>query len=1097
MQQRRETEAPYGSSGARGAPPLVPLARGASVPLSLPQQPLWHFAEREAAGSATNFLLAFRLRGTVAPDSLERTLSEIVSRHEALRASFAAHDGVPVQTFGPPHPIELRFDDLRALGREEAEVRAATRLRDEAQRRFDLTRYPLLRARLLAVAPDEYVLALCMHQLVADPWSLGVLTRELSAHYAAFLDGRRASLPQPAVQYGDFAMWQRQWLRGAALEQPFLYWRNQLAGWEGIDIPPDRSRPREWSWTGQPCAFRLPADLTRAVRGFGRDNDANLFTVLLAADQLLLSRYSGQTDVGIGTWAANRTRETENLIGRFANTLVLRTELAGSANFRELLARARDTVRNAYAHQQIPFEQIAAELRPDGDGSRADVLETALVVEDPPLDPLELPGVEAERLAPELSNALANLTVTFADRGREIDGCVVYNAAQFERSTVERFVRHFRTLLANGVANPDARLDELEWLQEEERQRVVIGWNRTDRDYPNQSLAELFESQAACVPDRAAVVFEDDTVSYGELNRRSNQLAWRLRALGVRPEVRVAVVLERSVEMIVAVLAVLKAGGAYVPLDPAYPPERSAFILEDTQPALMLTQERLLGALPVPAGRAICLDRPTEEVHQRDDDPEPLARPDNLAYITYTSGSTGEPKGVLIPQRGPLNSIHSLQRDYPLTGNDRFLALTRFAYDLFVLETMWPFAAGATVVLTPQAWDAAEIVRLVEEQHVTVAQLVPAVLRALLPELRRGERTALRRIFTGAEPLPRDLEETVLTAMGCDLVNLYGATELSLLSTAWKCERDPRPRVPVGRPIANTQVYVLDSRFRAVPVGVHGELFIGGDCVTRGYLNRPRLTAERFVPDPFSNRPGARLYRIGDQGRWLDDGIIDLAGRVDEQVKVRGFRIEPGEVEACLRAHGGVRDVAVVAREDRPGHRRLVAYVVGSGGEPPPPSELRAFLRQRVPDHMVPAAFVALWQLPLNASGKVDRRALPAPEPHRVPERAFVAPRTPTEEALVRIWADVLGLERVGVYDDFFEIGGDSILGTQIVARATSLGLRLTARQLFERETLAELAAALDARESDPEPERGQDVHRPLVDLDPASLDQITRSVGA
>jgi amino acid adenylation domain-containing protein/non-ribosomal peptide synthase protein (TIGR01720 family) len=1063
----REVEEAQGGSRRPKAPPIEPVGERKGLPLSFAQQRLWFLHQWDPASAAYNTLAPIHLSGTLHETALARALAEIVRRHEALRTTFLAVDGSPVQVIHPHHPLALETLDLESMPPSEREAEARRLAREEAQRPFDLAQGPVLRARLLRLGGNDHVLLLGIHHIAFDGWSIGVLVRELATLYTAFSTGLPSPLPELGIQYADFAHWQRRWLSGEAMEEQVAYWRQRLGGVAPLDLPTDRPRPPAQTFNGAHRAFLLPAPLCERLRALSREEGSTLFMTLLAAFQALLHRYSGQTDIAVGSPIAGRNRaETEGLIGFFVNTLVLRTDLSGDPTFRELLARVRETCLGAYAHQDVPFEKLVDELAPDRDLARPPLFQAMFVLQNAPGGDLQLPGLALGTLDVDIPTAKFDLTLFLAEGPDGLGGSVEYNTDLFDAATIERLLRHFEALLEGGIADPDRPVSRIPILGEPERRQLLVDWNGTRAEpLPGRCVHEAFEAQAEKTPEAMAVAFEGERLTYRGLNERANRLAHHLRRLGVGPDTLVGVCLERTHEVVVAILAVLKAGGAYVPFDPGYPPERLAFMLQDARVGVLVTQKSLLGALPPsPAGHTLCIDGGREAIQR-----ESAANPDtgvtvrNLAYVIYTSGSTGKPKGVLVDHANLANSTAARRHGYK-DAVGRFLWLSPFAFDSSVAGLFWTLCDGGALVVAPSAvaGDPERIAALLDEAEASHLLCTPSLYRLIMAAAPDHRLASLRTVIVAGESCPPELARDHFTRLPhAALFNEYGPTE----ATVWCCVARVRPedggknRVPIGRPIANARLYVLDPAGEPVPVGVPGELHVGGAGVARGYLNRPDLTAERFVPDPFAGRAGARLYRTGDLVRHRPDGELEFLGRLDHQVKIRGYRIELGEVEAALASQPGVREALATVREDAPGDRRLVAYIVPAANPAPTATQLREGLKRELPPFMVPSAFVPLDAFPLDAHGKVDRRALPVPEGARPDlEAVYVPPRTAAERTLTEVWSGVLRLDRVGVHDNFFELGGDSILSIQVVARAGQRGLRLTPRQVFEHQTIAELA---------------------------------------
>ncbi len=1062
------------------APPLARVARdGSALPLSYAQQRLWFIDQLEPGSAAYNIPFALRLRGRFDPAVLERSLTEIVRRHETLRTVFATVDGEPVQVVRDAGPVVLPVTDLRSLHSESREAEVRRLAREEATRSFDLAAGPLLRVSAVRLDETEWGVLVTMHHVVSDGWSMGVLIREVSALYDALSEGREAGLPELAVQYADYAAWQRGWLTGETLEGKLGFWREQLRGTSPLlELPTDRPRPQAQDPRGGVVGVKLPVEVSSGLRALSRREGATPFMTLLAAWQLLLARYAGVEDVSVGTPIAGRTRlETEPLIGFFVNTLVLRTDLSGEPSFRELLGRVRETTLGAYQHQEIPFERLVEVLAPERSLAHSPLFQVMFVLQNNDRSGLRMGELEMEPLAAGGEEiAKFDLTLGLAEDEQGFAGSLSYRAELWERATIERMAGHFARLVEAVLTNPGRPVSGVAFLGEEERAQVLEEWNGSAGSPAEECVHELFAAQAARTPDAPAVSFAGETLTYAGLDRRSNRLAHALRTLGVGPEVTTALCLERSPDMVVAMLAILKAGGAYVPLDPASPPERVAYMVEDSGARVLLTRERHLDVLPAGGGaRVLCLDREAALLQrQRDTAPEVRVLPRGLAYVIYTSGSTGRPKGVLVEHRSLAAFLHAMRREPGISADDALLAVTTLSFDIAGLELFLPLLAGARTVLADRetASDPLRLAGALAAAGATMLQATPATWRMLLAAGWEG-RPELRALC-GGEALAPDLAEHLLTRVYA-LWNLYGPTETTVWSTLHRVRSGGG--APIGRPISGTRVYVLDGDTEPVPPGVQGELLIGGAGVARGYHGRPELTAERFLPDPFSAEPGARMYRTGDRVRWLARGELEYLGRIDQQVKLRGFRIEPGEIEAALLEEPSVREAAVLAREDHPGERRLVGYVVAPGGDV---AGLREHLRKRLPEYMVPSAFVVLHSLPLTPNGKLDRKALPAPERAGGEDGEHVAPRDALELELVRIWEDLLGVSPVGVTDDFFALGGHSLLAVRMLSHlADRAGKRLPLAVLFAGATIERLVAAVRRHDAPPP-------SSPLVRIRPA-----------
>ncbi|RKI15449.1 amino acid adenylation domain-containing protein, partial [Corallococcus praedator] len=1063
------------TDAAKQAPPLVRAPREGALPLSFSQQRLWFLDQLQPDSAFYNVPGVVWLEGELDAQALEQSLRALVERHEVLRTTFPPEGDTPVQVIHPTGLAALPAIDLTDLSPDAREAEARRLASEEAGRPFNLKHGPVLRVTLLRLEPTRHALLVTLHHIVSDGWSLGVMVRELAAFYRAFTTGQSPNLPTLPVQYADFAVWQRQWLQGDVLDAQLDFWRQQLAGAPAaLELPTDRPRPAIQSFRGASLPVRLPRAVVDPVQALAQQEGATPFMVLLASFQLLLSRYSGQQDVSVGAPIANRNRaETEGLIGFFVNSLVLRARIDARASFRTLLRQVKQSTLAAYEHQDVPFEKLVEALQPQRDLSRSPLFQVIFALQNAPMGSLALPGLSLKLQEPDTSTAKFDLDLNLQETPEGLAGSIGYSTDLFDTSTITRMVEHFGVLLSALCARPDAPLASFSLLTGDERQRVLVDWNATARDYPREpSLAALFSRQAALTPDAIALVQGEQVLTYAQLDLLSNQVAHPLRVLGVGPGSRVALSLERSFELVVSILAILKAGGAYVPLDASLPRERLGLMIQDVGARILLTQERFAASLSPLFDSTFLFDADWRArlATQRDSALEiPDVGGDSLAYVMFTSGSTGRPKGVCIPQR----AVTRLVRDNTFLRfgpQEVFLQLAPVAFDASTLELWGPLLHGARLVLPPpHALSLEEIAGLLRQHRVSSL----FITTALFAQLVQNEPEALANVsqlMAGGEamPLARAREHLERMRPGTRFFHVYGPTENTTFSTSQPLEPGTPVggSLPIGRSISNSTAYVLDPDLQPVPVGVPGELYVGGEGLAWGYLQQPTLTAERFLPDPFGTTPGARLYRTGDKVRWLADGALDFLGRTDFQVKLRGFRIEPGEIEAVLRQVPGIRDAIVLVREDSPGDKRLVAYVVpsASGEAGPTPDTLRTTLKQHLPEYMVPAAFVLMDALPLNANNKVDRKALPVPDAGSVVRVASRAPETDTERQLAVLWADVLKLDTVGAGDDFFALGGHSLLATQLVSRLrAAFGVELPLRTLFEAPTLEALAARIDA----------------------------------
>ncbi|OFA06940.1 non-ribosomal peptide synthetase [Duganella sp. HH101] len=1052
--------------GEAQATPIPRARRDQPLPLSFAQQRLW-FLDRFTPNAATyNIAGAFNLSGTLDLAALRQTFDEIVRRHEALRTSFPLVDGAPVQHIAEQLALDIAVTDLAHLPSAERTERARLLAQREAETPFDLASGPLIRVGLIRLDAAEHLLLFTLHHIVSDGWSMGVLLKEMAALYQAYSARRPSPLPELPIQYADYALWQRQWLDGALQERQLAYWEAQLAGASRLlQLPTDRPRPAVQGNAGASIDFTIGAATSAALQALAKAEQATLFMTLAAAFNILLGRYTGQRDICIGTPIANRNRaDIEALIGFFINTLVLRTDLEGNPGFRALLARVRAATLGAYEHQDVPFEQLVERLKVERSTSHSPLFQVMLVLQNAPMGEWELAGLTMRAMHAQGAGAKFDLRLSITEQPTGLSCAIEYRTDLFDRSTMRRMARHFTRLLDAIAANPDAAIDSLAMLDDAERRRMLVDWNATATPRSSGSTVhQRFEAQAARTPGLPALVFGERQLSFAELNSRANRLANYLRDNGVGPDVRVALCAERGIDQIIGLLAILKAGGAYLPLDPAYPAERLAHMLADARPPIVLTESHLLNILPAHAASIFLLDQDEALLaNHADANPVNLSTPDNLAYVIYTSGSTGKPKGIGIAHRSALNLAAALVRqiyaDMADLSGMRVAVNASLSFDASVKQWLL-MLYGATIHPVPGdvRSDVARLSRFLDEARIDSFDCTPSQLAVLLPSC-----AALpSHVLIGGEAIGAQLWAELQARGNSRFFNVYGPTEATVDTTI--CDiRAAGPLPVLGRPLDNVQVYLLDEQLEPVPVGAAGELHIAGDGLARGYLNRPGQTAEKFIPDPHATTPGARMYKSGDLARHLPDGTIAYLGRNDFQVKLRGFRMELGEIEAQLCACTGVRAAAALVREDAPGDQRLVAYVVPQEGMTLDVAELRAALARELAHYMVPGAFVMLAALPLSANGKADRAALPAPDADAYPKRLYAEPQGGTERAMAEIWAALLNCPQVGRDDNFFELGGHSLLAIGLVESMRLAGMATDVRSLFGAPTVAGLAALID-----------------------------------
>ncbi|MEG4838962.1 amino acid adenylation domain-containing protein [Microcoleus sp. B9-D4] len=1062
---------------------ILPQSRESNTfPLSFAQQRLWFFEQLTPGNFTYHILAGVRLTGTLDARSLDRSLNELVKRHEVLRTAFKTINGQPVQAIASNLELKIVEIDLRGLPETERSREVERLIAAEAKLAFDLSQAPLLRAKLLHLSDSNWVLLLSTHHIIFDAWSMGIFIQELARFYQAFCTGKPSPLPELSVQYADFASWQRQWLQGEVLETQLAYWKKQLGGnLPVLNLPTDRPRSAVQTFRGAVHKFTIPKAIAEEIAQLSQREKATLFMTLLAAFKTLLYRYTGQEDILVGSPIANRNRrEIEELIGLFANTLVFRTNLSSNPTFKELLGRMREVALGAYNHQDLPFEKLVEIIHHERDLSHNPLFQVLFSLRNVRTPQIKLPGVTLSSLEIERKTARFDLALDLEEGLEGINGTLEYSQDLFDASTARRIGGHFITLLESIAANPEQRLSSLPMLTKPEQQQLLFEWNNTHSNFPqDKCIHQLFEAQAKLTPDAIAVVFENECLTYRELNKKANNLASYLQKIGVKPEFLVGIYVERSLEMIVGLLGILKAGGAYVPLDPAYPPERLGFMLEDAKISVLLTQKKLLETLPRNSASIVFLDADSEGLSSCDEPLVGLQNSSNLAYVIYTSGSTGKPKGVQISHASAVNFLSSMRQQLAIADGDVWLAVTSLSFDIAALELFLPITTGSQVVVASRevASNGEKLLETLTNSGATFMQATPASWKMLLAA--GWQENNQLKILCGGEALPRQLANQLLLR-GASVWNLYGPTETTIWSTLNQVDRKDES-VSIGRPIANTQIFILDRYLMPVPVGVFGELHIGGAGLSRGYLNRPELTAEKFIPNPFVEDPihasfilnsssfilSERLYKTGDLARYLPDGNIEFMGRSDHQVKVRGFRIELGEIEAVLSQYPAVREAIALVREDNPGDKRLVAYIVANSALKTQDSELindlRSYLKQKLPQYMIPSAFVLLESLPLTPNGKIDRRSLRAPDTNTAEfESNFTEPRTPDEQLIAEIWAEVLGLERVGIHDNFFELGGHSLLATQAISRLReAFQVELPLRSLFESPTVATVTESL------------------------------------
>ncbi|HYW19653.1 MAG TPA: amino acid adenylation domain-containing protein [Nodularia sp. (in: cyanobacteria)] len=1042
-------------------------------PASFGQKRLWFLDQLEPGSPFYNLPYAVRLTGSLNITLLEKSFQAIIQRHEALRTSIITVDGEPVQAINPSVNLAIRVINLEYLPENQREIEAQKIAIEEAKRPFILSECPLLRLNLLQLNKENYILLLTIHHAIFDGWSIGILLKELSLIYKAFSDGQTSKLPDLQLQYADYSVWQQEYLQGEVLDKQLSYWKQQLDGISTLQLPTDRSRSALQTFEGKTYSWQIPQDLTTALEIFSQKAGVTLFMTLLTAFNTLLYRYTSQDDIIVGSAIANRNwAENEGIIGLFINTLILRTQIKNNQSFSELLTQVRDTTLKAYAHQDLPFEKLVEEIQPERDLSRNPLFQVWFALHNFPIPTLQIGDLTLTPIEVERGTTQFDLSLDIYIGEQGLKGAIEYSTELFEAETIARIAQHFQTLLEGIIANPLAKLSELPLLTPADKHQLLFEWNNTQTNWEEfGSVHQVFAEQVVKTPDAIAVVFGQQQLTYAQLNKKANQLANYLQHLGVKPEVLVGICVERSMEMIVGILGILKAGGAYVPIDPSYPQERLELMLEDAQVSVLITQKQLIAKLPNHNAKIICLDDDDWQLQTDKYDQNPISNttPENLAYVIYTSGSTGKPKGVMIEHKSLSNFTQTAIKEYEIKSSDHILQFASISFDTAIEEIFPCLLTGATLVIRSDEMIGSipDFLEKCRQYSVSVLDLPTAFWHQLtlglstqslvLPE-------TVRLVIIGGETaLPQQVLNwhQRVDPQKVRLVNSYGPTETTVVATV--CELSTitqiKREVPIGKAISNYQTYILDSYLQPVPIGVTGELHIGGIGLAREYLNYPELTAAKFISHPFSNQLGAKLYKTGDLARYLPNGEIEYLGRIDNQVKIRGFRIELAEIETVLACYPKVKENVVIVREDEPSKKRLVAYVVPIKKSNLSTQELRQLIKQKLPNYMVPSAFVILDALPTTPNGKLDRRSLPIPEINRPKITAdFVTEQNPVEAQLVQIWTEVLNVKHIGIYDNFFDLGGDSILSIQVVAKANQKGLQLTPKQLFQNQTIAELA---------------------------------------
>jgi amino acid adenylation domain-containing protein len=1042
------------------APGIPKRPLNSKTPLSFPQQRQLFLELLEQSTAVNNLSISLELKGKIDISSLEQSANKIIARHDSLRTRFSFGIGLPIPEVLSDIKISIPVIDLQQLDFSE-QVSEARRLAEkEVLQPFDLTKSPLMRLKLYLLNKEKYWLLLIVHHTIADGWSLGVFLRELMFFYGEITSGKNTQLPELPIQYADYAYWQTNNIREEVLSTSLTFWKKQLSGeLPNLELPTDYMRGARQTFSGGTYRFVLPKEFMESLDRLSREEDVTLFMILLTSFFILLHRYSGQDDILIGTPVANRNRpELENLIGVFINTIVLRAHIPGDLNFRELLQRIRNVCLNAYAHQDLPFEKLVEELKPRRDLSRTPLFQAVFNMQNSPMPVLETPGLRIGLMDIDRGVSQFDLTLIMSVSEKQCQGIVEYNRDLFEPATIIRMFQSFQMLLKDAITHPETPVSRLQLITKEEQHRIVNELNQTKLDFPREKcLHQLFEAQVEQTPVAVALIQDDITITYFELNRRANVLAGHLQTLGVGPGARVGIFMEKSFEIVEALLAVLKAGGTYVPINTSFPVERVQFILNDANVGVLLTNvdPGPLGNINVQVINFNDKIPPTKTVCSN---PQTNISPEDLAYIIYTSGSTGQPKGVKVNHCALVNFLWSMSIEPGIIKGDLLLTVTPISFDIAALELFLPLIVGATVVIVNNetTTNPFMLAQAINQYHVNIIQATPATWQLLIESGWPGEPGL--KALCGGDVLTRKLANQLLDRVD-NLWNMYGPTETTIWSSLSQIKKDEGP-VTIGKPIGNTQLYILDAYLQPVPIGVPGELHIGGEGLANGYLNQPHLTSEKFIPDHFSYTTGARLYKTGDRASYLSDHSIEILGRIDYQVKIHGHRIELGEIETVLMQHPSIHEAIVITRTKTSGEKVLVAYFVPMNGKSPDAGELRDFIRKKLPAYLIPVGFISVVSLPLTSNGKIDRKALSVTEDIRLTP-GYVAPRNKVEQILASIWQDVLSIEQVGIHDNFFDLGGASIQSLQVVAHANIAGFRLSAESIFEYQTIAGLAAQI------------------------------------